>query len=98
MLQQKELRAELSSRAQLQPPASQPMPAFWLRPNRFPEGAVSSISADSGSIPAGPAAWVATPLKAASCGSRIDVSEIGSMAELLPITCQYRSPQLTGIQ
>ncbi len=39
---------------------SQPMPAFWLRPKRLPEGAVSSISGVMGSRPRGPGAWVAT--------------------------------------
>ena len=33
---------------------SQPMPAFWERPKRLPEGCVSNISAVIGSEPSGP--------------------------------------------
>jgi putative transposase len=36
------------------------MPAFWLRPKRLPEGALSSISGVMGRKPDGPGAWVAT--------------------------------------
>ena len=39
---------------------SQPIPAFCVKPNRFPDGCVSSISADNGNIPAGPVARVVT--------------------------------------
>ena len=37
---------------------SQPMPAFWVSPNRSPLGRFSSISSVSGSAPAGPGAFV----------------------------------------
>ena len=38
----------------------QPIPAFWLSPNRSPEGQWRSISSVSGSVPAGPSAFVIT--------------------------------------
>ncbi len=51
---------------------SQPMPAFWLRPKRLPEGAVSSISGVMGSWPRGPGAWVATSSSLRSVVSRTE--------------------------
>ena len=52
------------------------MPAFWVRPNRFPgKAAVSSISAESGSAPVGPAACVVTSCEL-SGDSNTDCNEI----------------------
>ena len=62
---------------------SQPMPAFWLKPNKFPDGAVSSISADSGSAPAGPAAWVVTSCDTVAGDSNTDCNEMSMAATLL---------------
>ena len=39
---------------------SQPMPAFWVRPNRSPEGQERSISSVSGRVPEGPSEAVRT--------------------------------------
>ncbi len=63
---------------------SQPIPAFWLKPNRLPEGAVSSISAEMGSRPCGPGAWVATSFNLRVLVSRTDAREIVGMG----ISCQ----------
>ncbi len=58
---------------------SQPMPAFWLRPKRLPEGAVSSISGVMGSRPRGPGAWVATSSSLRVVVSRTEVREMVGM-------------------
>ncbi len=50
-------------------PDGQPMPAFWLRPKRSPEGQSRSIVSVSGSDPAGPSARVVTSRIAGSVGS-----------------------------
>lgn len=55
------------------------MPAFCVRPKRFPEGSVSSISAESGNAPAGPGAWVVVAHHAAAGDSNTESNEI-SMA------------------
>jgi hypothetical protein len=52
------------------------MPTFWLRPKRFPEGWVRSISALMGRTPEGPGACVATALNAKSALSRTDVRDM----------------------
>jgi hypothetical protein len=52
------------------------MPTFMLRPKRFPEGWVRSISAVMGRAPDGPGAWVATALRAKSALSRTEVRDI----------------------
>jgi hypothetical protein len=52
------------------------MPTFMLRPKRFPEGWVRSISAVMGSTPDGPGAWVATALSAKSALSRTEVRDM----------------------
>ncbi len=54
----------------------QPIPAFCVRPKRFPEGCVSSISDVRGNVPAGPRACVATLRRPGSAVSSTDVSEI----------------------
>ena len=46
------------------------MPAFCVQPNRSPDGRSRSISAVSGSDPAGPAACVVTFRIAGSCVSK----------------------------
>ena len=51
---------------------SQPIPAFWLRPNRSPEGQSRSIASVSGSAPAGPSAFVFTSPQTSSGESRTD--------------------------
>src|SRR5437868_8811340 len=48
----------------------QPMPAFWLRPNRSPEGQFRSISSVSGKVPWGPSALVFTSFQLRSAESR----------------------------
>src|SRR5688572_4480047 len=50
--------------------ASQPMPAFWLQPNRSPDGRSRSISAVNGSAPDGPGTRVATSNSARSWESK----------------------------
>jgi hypothetical protein len=52
------------------------MPTFMLRPKRFPEGWVRSISTVMGRAPAGPGAWVATAESAKSALSRTDVRDM----------------------
>ncbi len=70
---------------------SQPIPAFWLKPKRLPEGSVSSISAVSGSAPSGPAACVATRSNPASSVSNTDATEIAAMTCPLFRLSQYMS-------
>ena len=64
---------------------SQPMPAFWLRPKRLPEGAVSSISGVMGSRPRGPGAWVATSSSLRVLVSRTDAREMVGMG----VSCHF---------
>jgi hypothetical protein len=59
------------------------MPAFCVKPKRFPEGSVSSISADSGKAPAGPAAWVATSRHIVPGDSNTESNEISMTARSL---------------
>jgi hypothetical protein len=54
----------------------QPMPTFWLRPKRLPEGWVRSISAVMGRAPEGPVAWVATAESSKPGLSRTDVRDM----------------------
>jgi len=61
----------------------QPMPAFWLRPKRLPEGWVSSISGERGREPCGPGAWVVTAPKSKPWVSRMDAAGSVGMARLL---------------
>jgi hypothetical protein len=62
----------------------QPMPAFWIRPKRLPDGSVSSISAESGNSPAGPAACVATLRRLGSEVSSIEVNVVVAMGVPFP--------------
>ncbi len=57
---------------------SQPMPAFCVSPNRFPEGSVRSISGVIGKLPSGPRAWVVVaPYRSAeNPGSRLDMFQL----------------------
>jgi hypothetical protein len=55
------------------------MPAFWVKPKRLPEGAVSSISGVMGSRPRGPGAWVATSSSLRLLVSRTDAREMVGM-------------------
>ena len=58
---------------------SQLMPALLLLPRRFPDGWISSISAESGSSPAGPCACVATLSRLLSAVSSTDEIEMVAM-------------------
>ena len=60
------------------------MPAFCVKPKRLPEGSVSSISAVSGSAPAGPGACVATRSRRASSVSSIELRGMSLMGKSFP--------------
>src|SRR5450631_2801539 len=63
---------------------SQPMPAFCDKPKRLPEGWVSSISAVSGSTPAGPVACVSTRRRLASSVSSTELRGMSLMGKSFP--------------
>ena len=63
---------------------SQPMPAFWVRPKRLPEGSLSSISAVRGRTPAGPGECVATSSSLRVLVSRTEEREMVGMG----VSCQ----------
>ena len=78
---------------------SQPIPALWVKPKRFPEGSRSSISGVNGSAPAGPGAWVATRVRLRSGDSRTDSSEMVVMGKppFRKLNCRSR-PQGTYLR
>ena len=70
------VRAEQQNLGPDRASGSHPMPTFWLRPKRFPDGHCISISGVVGRLPAGPRACVVTDCSsAASCVSSTEARE-----------------------
>src|ERR1700679_3688760 len=75
---------------------AQPMPAFWLRPKRFPEGCWISISGLNGSAPELPGACVRTEAKSVAGLSRTETTETVDTLSLYSGTGRRRPDGRSG--